>query len=326
MEGNIMNLYNFDENKRIVGEGLGSFNEVVSGGKYIMADHDFQVHIRSDKEVLTLTERSNEGGIVFITNHKGEQPFAPFTNDCTRDGMEENVLAKVTLRVGYKIHIILHTGENVLPYYIFNVDEIDLFNERAYVTCMKVTDTLNAPSSPALTHVVKAVKQKDVITQLKDKFCFQTARSVFTCLMRKNRNGKLSTVKNKRSFELNTNSDARRDSEGNDYEEGFYRAFYSKRMKDSALIYVEAVRIPDEYFNIDINDYVSTLDYSNVLDSIREIETMGGMKVYGIINNRGDVRVIMNSGFYSTFILSEYEVKYYIKSIEPVKNLLVNNK
>lgn len=318
----IMNLYPLTENHT---KALESFEEVRQGDLYILKDHDLETAIRKDREIILMNERSNEHAVIFIANNKGEQPFAPFTNDCARDMDDNDVLSKVVVKKGYKVYIVLHSEEAVRPLYIFNVEDIDVKDISLKVTAEFVGTTLNAPQNLALNHLIKAVRQKDIKIQLKDKFCFQTTRNVMNCLMVRDANSKLRTERDGKIYELNKNSFDRRDYMGNVYPEGFYRVFYSRRMENSKLIFVEGVRIPNEYFNINIDEYLDSVDY-NATKNIRKLVTHGGMEFYGIINSRGEIRVIMNVGFFTSFALSEYEISDYIKEIHQIEySNAVNN-
>lgn len=317
-----MNLYKYDTNEHVNrGKAVTSFSEVEVGGKYIMADHDFEGYVRNGKETVLLYERSNQNGIVFVTKYRGEQPFSPFTNDSIRDGLDSDTLSKVILREGYKVYVVLHNDSDtsVKDMYIMNIDAIDCLDACITVTVEFKGDTLTAPKDAALEHISKAMKQRDIKIQLRDKYCFQSARIVFNCMMINNGNEKLLTERDDKKYELNSNSYDRRDIiSGEVYPFGFYRVYHSKRMSGSPLIYVEGVRIPMEYFSIDIKEYIKTLDYAGIADNIRVLTLLDGTKVYGIINNRGEVRIIMNVGFFTTFPLSDYEVKEGIINIEPL--------
>lgn len=319
-----MNLYPIENEKYT--SCLTSFNEIEQNKEYILKDHDLQTAIRRDREVILMNERSNDDAVIFIANNKGEQPFAPFTNDCARDDMgEADILSKVVVKKGYKIYIVLHDDNPVKPLYIFNVEDINVEDISLRVTAEFVGTTLEAPSNLTLNHLIKAIKQKGIKVQLRDKFCFQTTRNVMNCLMVRDANGKLRTERDGKIYELNKHSVDRRDRMGNVYPEGFYRVFYSKRMESGKLIFVEGVKIPNEYFDIDIDEYLESVDY-NATQNIRKLVTHGGTEFYGIINSRGEIRVIMNVGFFTSFALSEYEISDYIKEIHQIEySNTVNN-
>lgn len=308
-DGKFNELYNVMDHKQIT-----------CGEKYILTG-DVERSRFQGKDIVMVNEVVNSNGLIFVTDSKGEQPFAVFTNDSHRDMFDQDtILSKIVLKEGFFVVLSFYNENSPSPVYIFKAEKLDLNvngEPGAGVSCVYKGDTLRPIPNfeKATDHIVKVMKQINLPAQLQDKYCFQTTRKVLLCLMSKDERGEITSVRDKKLI-LNNNSPARINSDGTDIEEGFFRVFYSRRFKDSKEVFVEGVRIDNEYTTFDIDEFIKSAD-NDVRDSIRILTTKRGKEFYAIINNKGEIRPIIKLGTFTSFALSEQEILDNIVDIKP---------
>ena len=315
-----MEVYTTNETFTQVVNNVIDHKNIHFGEKYILTG-DIERTKFSDKEIVMVHEMVNERGMLFVTDKDGDQPFAVFTNDSHRDNFKnDTVLSKIVLKEGFFIIMSFYNDNKPSPVYIFKAVDLDIpwFNEPSVgVECVYKGDTVSPIEKfeKATDHIVKVMKQIKLPAQLQDKYCFQTTRKVLLCLMSKDERGEISSTRDKK-FVLNNNSPSRKDKNGKEVQEGFFRVFYSRRFKDSQEVFVEGVRIDDEYLEFDINDFIKSAD-NDVRDSIRILTTKYGKSFYAIVNNKGEIRPIIKLGTFTSFALSEEEMMNNIVDIKP---------
>lgn len=299
---------------------INTLGEVKAGEFYIMNGEGIQAKEHRGEKLVLIDETNTEKGIMFITDEKGNQPFAVLTNDSFRDDMNTNkTLSSVIAKVGYKIFVASHS-ENKQPtkIYGFKILGIDPHKENGdlRVTCFHAESSLYTIDghNNAYKHAIKALRQKDVKVQLQDKYCFQTTRRVHLCLMVRDENNELVCRRNGKVMTLNNHSYAKRDLMGDVHTEGFFRVYYSKRFENSPLVYVEGVKVDDASMKIDPEEYLRSAE-TDLSESLHVITTLGGMEFYAIITPRGEIRPIIKLGTFISFTLSEEEIKDSVESI-----------
>lgn len=304
-------------------EGIIEDHDRIHYGESYILTGDVERTKYNGKDVTMVNEVVNSNGMIFVTDTKGDQPFAVFTNDSHRDKFKNStILSKIVLKEGFFVVMSFYNENRPSPVYIFKAVKLDLphFNSMSScvgVKCVFKGNTLTPiPHFEKTTeHIVKVMKQINLPAQLQDKYCFQTTRKVLLCLMSKDERGEITSHREKKLV-LNNNSPSRLDIDGNEINEGFFRVFYSRRFKDSSEVFVEGVRVDDKYLEFDIKDFINSAD-NDVRDSIRILTTKHGKQFYAIINNKGEVRPIIKLGTFTSFALSEQEMLENIVDIKP---------
>lgn len=316
-----MHLLNYDKNTNTVNEYITDHGQIYVGSQHIL--RGCVEHTQNQgKKVTLIDEISSEKGIMVITDQNGDIPFAAFTNDSERDDIKRtNAIARIRAHAGFHV-VMAFVGEketDPLSVYIFKIIELNhhesTLHDSTVVECIYTGNTLRPiPGFEKVTeHIVKASKQLHLPAQLKSKYCYQTTRNVTMCLMSKDEKNQVVSKRDKTMI-LNNNSKARYEN-GDICEEGIFRVYYSRRFSNADEVYVEGVRVPDEFTKFPIEEFIDSAD-SDIRPNIRILTTRTGKKYYAIVNNKGELRIIIKLGNFTSFTLSKKEIEDNIVNVE----------
>lgn len=316
-----MQLLNYDKQSNTVSEYITGHEQIHVGTQHIL--RGCVEHTQNQgKKVTLIDEISSDKGIMVITDINGDIPFAAFTNDSERDNINrKNVIARIRAHVGFHV-VMSFVGEketDPLSVYIMKIVELNhsdsILEDSMVVECVFVGDTLRPiPGFEKVTeHIVKASKQLGLPPQLKSKYCYQTTRNVTMCLMSKDDKNQVVSKRDKTMI-LNNNSKARYDN-GDVCEEGIFRVYYSRRFNNAEEVYVEGARVPEEFTKFSIEEFIDSAD-SDIRSNIRILTTRTGKRYYAIVNNKGELRIVIKLGNFTSFTLSKKEIEDNIVNVE----------
>jgi hypothetical protein len=262
--------------------------------------------------------------VSLMTKKDGGKPFAVATNDSDRDEFEPFHLSRILVEDGnYVVYSFKdkedpeHSPVRFIIMEVINKQPIDdlvrVTMQVRIVYQFTAIDRIPDPFGNVVNHAIE-VFAAQVSDQLIPKYCFNPNRQITLRLFQRNQNNELvSYLDDGKKIILNSNSFERhKDSDKREVvETALIRVFYSKKFKDSKLIFVEGkTLVPLRRY--ELAEYIrqSHLEESVAQITIKEIVTQYG-SFFAITNLNGDIRPIYkSSNGYSSFALNMREMDY----------------